>query len=345
MGIFSRNQQKETGDPRAFWTWWCGPGRKLTTQALAGGQPLAAADHLTRAVHAVHPELAWELTSGDVSEHVLVVTSGGDPELRAMARRWLFAAPPADETWSYADHRPPHEDPESITLQSDLGGAVDFASITVTARVSGPRFDVVVHHPGFAELEAGARLQIAFLALDAALGENDVELWVGQLETAEHSMIDGFGLSALRAVVRDHKAGYVDQDGAPSWALMQGDTPDGPVLAMAQVPLHPVVAPHLGVHVAVMLSYRDHTPEGMPEDGSLDALRRLEDQLAATLGRDGRIVAHQSSAGVRVLHVYTDETSDAVDRIRAAAATWTEGDAQVQAMADPAWESVSHLRG
>jgi Family of unknown function (DUF695) len=346
VGIFRRAPSAGgSGQPDDFWQWWGSTGAAVTTKALSRNEPTSVADGLSRAVHAVHPELSWELAAGDVSEHVLVVTSGGHPDLRAVARRWLLAAPPADETWSYTDHRPPAEDPESMRLATGQGSDIDFAEMQVTARLSGIRFDTVVHHPAFALLPPEARVQAAFLALDAALGENDVELWIGHVETAEHSLLDGFGLSALRAVVRDHQARYVDQDGGPSWALMQGETPDGPVLASAQVPLHPAVAPHLSVHVAVLLPYRDRTPEGMPEDGSLDALRHFEDQLAGLLGKDGRIVAHQSSAGLRVLHVYVDETSDAVGRIEETAATWAEGDAHAQAMADPAWESVAHLRG
>lgn len=346
MGIFRRNRQADgAGRSEDFWDWWTRTGAALTADALARSEPSQVAEELSRAVGAIHPELSWELAAGDLSEHVLVVTSGGHPDLRAIARRWLLAAPPSDETWSYSDHRPPAADPEGIRLSSGEGAEIDFARISVTARLSGIRFDTVVHHPAFAGLPVESQLQAAFLALDAALGENDVELWIGHLETAEHGVIDGFGLSALRALVQDHTSRYVDQDGGPSWALMQGETSDGPVLASAQVPLHPVVAPHLSVHVAVLLPYRRVTEEGMPDDDSLASLRHFEDRLAGVLGKDGRIVAHQSSAGVRVLHVYVDETSDATRRITAAAAGWAEGTAEVQAMADPSWESVAHLRG
>jgi hypothetical protein len=346
VGIFRRSRSSDrSGQPDDFWRWWSSTGAALTTDALACSKPVTMADTLTRAVHDMDPKLAWELAAGDVSRHVLVVTAEGNPELRATARRWLLAAPPADETWSYSDHRPPVENPEDTRLSSDHGADIDFAAVRVTARLSGTRFDTVVHHPAFAALPPEARIQAAILALDAALGESDVELWIGEVETAEHSPVDGFGLSALRAVVNDHKAQYVDQDGGPSWALMQGETSDGPVLALAQVPLHPAVAPQLSVHVAVLLPYRSSTQEGMPDDGSLEALRSFEDHLSVVLDKDGRIVAHQSSAGVRVLHVYVDETSDAARRIKATAATWAEGQAEVHAMPDPSWDSVAHLRG
>ena len=143
---------------------------------------------------------------------------------------------------------------------------------------------------------------MAFLALDATLGEHDVELWIGEVSASEISPVDGFGLRALRAVVRDHTRAKVDEDGRPSWILMQGDTPQGPLIAAAQVPLHPATAPHLGTHVAVLLPYRHRTPEGLPADASLSALREFEDGLSQAMGTDGQVVAHQSSNGTRVLH-------------------------------------------
>ena len=199
-------------------------------------------------------------------------------------------------------------------------------------------------HPVFADLDPHSRSQVAFLALDATLGEHDVELWIGEVTASEISPVDGFGLRALRAVVRDHSRAKVDEDGRPSWILMQGETPQGPLLAAAQVPLHPATAPHLGTHVAVLLPYRHRTAEGLPADASLSALRQFEDGLAQAMGTDGQVVAHQSSNGTRVLHLYVDDTSGATHRAKAAARQWPEGKAHVQAMADPGWHSVSHLR-
>lgn len=317
---------------------------RLTTGALARHDPMSVSDAISRAVEGVHPELAWELARGDLSEHVLVVTAAGNPELRADARRWLLAAPPADETWSYADFRPPVDDPEGIRLSSGSGPEIDYAQLRVTARKAGTRFDVTVFHPVFADLEPHSRLQVTFLALDAALGEHDVELWIGEVRATEHSMVDSFGLLALRAVVRDLKAGHVDEDGRPSWVLMQGETPQGPLIASAQIPLHPATAPHLGTYVGVALPYRHRTPEGMPADASLSALRDFEDMLAQSLGYDGHVVAHQSSAGTRLLHVYVDPTTDARARTRVAAKRWSEGRAQVHVSDDPGWTSVAHLR-
>ena len=181
--------------------------QRATTGALARNDPMSVSDAISAAVETIHPELAWELAAGDVSEHVLVVTAGGNPDLRAAARRWLLAAPAADETWSYADFRPPADDPEAISLSSGQAPDIDFARVSVTARLSGTRFDTVVFHPAFPELDPHARSQVAFLVLDATLGEHDVELWIGEVTPSEVSPVDGFGLNALRAVVQDSRRG------------------------------------------------------------------------------------------------------------------------------------------
>ena len=43
------------------------------------------------------------------------------------------------------------------------------------------RVDVAVHHPEFAAMDEQLRLQVTFLALDSLLGEEAVELWVGEV--------------------------------------------------------------------------------------------------------------------------------------------------------------------
>ena len=132
MGLFSRGHASSPGAQHdAFWQWWDESGQRLTTGALARNDPMSVSDTISAAVETIHPELAWELAAGEISEHVLVVTAGGNPDLRAAARRWLLAAPPADEVWSYADFRPPAGDPESIRLSSGQAPDIDFGRVCV----------------------------------------------------------------------------------------------------------------------------------------------------------------------------------------------------------------------
>lgn len=330
----------------SFWQWWQSTGRDRVTDALADGDPARVAGDVARAVAAVHPGLDWELApgiAGTGSTHLLVVGPGGAPELRALARRWLQGAPSADAAWAYADARQPAADLDRTVLT--VGEQqVALAQVLVGARVQGARVDVLVHHPAFRGLDEAQRQQVAFLALDAALGENEVEAWVGVVEPAVEPPLDGFPLAGLRSVVRDLRRDHTDPEGRPTWTVLQGEGEQGPVMALAQVPLSPVTAPELDTHVAVLVPYTDLTAEGYPGPGSLDALRALEDQLTRRIGTQGRLVAHQSHRGMRVLHLYVDSTTPAVEQMRAPVDAWRQGRIRVQVTPDPGWRNVAHLR-
>ena len=328
----------------SFWRWWRSEGRAAAEQSTRGAPEAETfAATMTAQVQRLG-ELGWELARGEGSEHVLVLTAEGDAGLRALARRTVMAAPEPDATWSYQDTRPAAADPESVVLAAADGAELSFADVVVGARLSGTRLDVTVHHPVFPDLPQETRTQVTFLALDSALGEVDTELWLGEVTASEVAPLDAFGLSALRAVVHDLKSKHLDADGAPSWVLLQGETAQGPLLATARSPLHPLIAPHLDTHVAVVLPYADAAEDGLPGDSSLEQLRTLEDRLAVELGVSGMVVAHQSVAGVRTLHLYVDSTAEVLPTVRRVAASWVEGRTSVHDMPDPGWAAVTHLR-
>jgi hypothetical protein len=338
-----RRKPSETDRIAAFWSWWSREGAVFCAQALAAHEVQRIVPVLGPKVDDIADGLAWELTAGAVSEHTLVVSPEGSPPLRALARRWLLAAPPATETWSYSDVRPPIAEPEEAAIGLDDGTPLALREVTVAARRVGTRLDVTVHHPAFPGLSPQARLRIALLALDAAIGETAVELWIGEITPTELAPRDGFGLVPLRAFVEQMQGEYVDADGAPAWLLLRGEGARGPVLAAVTVPLHPAASPLLTHHIGVLAPYSEQTEEGLPAGASLDALRSLEEEIARILGGDGRVVAHESAAGVRLIHAYADGATGAPDRIRRARLRWTDGSVEVQVTPDPAWDRVRHL--
>jgi hypothetical protein len=343
---FRRRSSGASDDPAAsFWDWWTAEGRALAEQSIDGriepeGFSMAMSDRIQGV-----GELGWELAAGDSSQHVLVITAGGDPAGRALARRVVLAAPDADATWSYVDTRPPNPDPEAVVLGVSGAPDVDFARIQVSARMTDGRFEVQVHHPSFADLPEDGRLQIAFLAMDAALGEVDTELWLGAVVPVEFPPLDGFGLTALRAVVHDLKRQRLDQDGQPGWVMLRGKTPQGPLLAMARSPLHALTAPNLDTYVGVTLPYSHRTDDGLPDEGSLEPLRLFQDRLENELGPSGQVVAHLSNGGTRTLHAYVDSTAGVLPTVKGLAKSWDQGKATVHDMYDPGWNAVQHLRG
>ena len=256
-----RSSGGSSGDHAPFWDWWTSEGRALAEQTVTGAvdaETFAAA--MTSRLQTLG-ELSWEIAAGEMSEHVLVIGTEGNAELRALARRVVLAAPDPDETWAYVDSRPPAPEPESVVIRID-GQEIDLARVQVSARVSEGRFDVQVHHPSFPDLPEQARTMATFLAVDAALGEVDTELWLGEVLPIEFEPLDGFGLTALRSVVQDLKRQRLDADGRPRWVMLRGETADGLLLAMVRSPLHPVTAPHLDTYVSVTVPYRDHAAGG-----------------------------------------------------------------------------------
>ena len=347
MALFRRRAADPAAGIAAFWSWWTAEGAARCAAEIAAGRAESLAGLLGQAVEGVHRDLSWELGPGGTSEHVLVVTAAGDPQLRSVARRWLLAAPAPDAVWEYADSRPVEQELDwGLSVE---GRTVDAADVVATWTRTGrqPELDVALHHPALAALPEGTRGELTFLLLDHALGETAVETWVGAIDALVAPPTDRDGgsvgdLAALRTAVQELAAEYAGE----TWALLEASTADGqPVLAAVRQPLRAALAPHLDRHLRVELPYTDLTDAGLPGPASLEALREVEDDLGARLGSDGRVVAHETSGGVRTLHVYVDSTTDAAFRIEALLAGWPQGRPRTALRADPGWAAVRHLRG
>ncbi|WP_148614064.1 DUF695 domain-containing protein [Nocardioides rubriscoriae] len=331
-------------DHDAFWTWWTSEGAAACEAGIADGTVASLVDDLNARVHALSPDLAWELGPGERAQHALVVSPEGNPEARATARRWLRAAPAPTATWEYADARPASPDPGSGAIT--VGDAqVDFASIRVAATVVAHHVDVVVHHPLLRTLPEQARGSVVFICLDHALGESECETWVGNVEAALEEPAETVDLAGLRDLVAQVRADALDDDGRPTWVMLQGRQDDGaPLMALAQVPLAPSWAPHLDDHLAVDVPFADATAEGLPAAGALDDLRGLEDHVTERLGEAGRLVAHETGRGRRTLHYYVDSARPTSGVVEGVVAGWDQGTVEVTRTHDPAWQAVRHLR-
>lgn len=358
MGIFRRD--KNAGDDQheavggtepdesvtAFWQWW-NTGGGMHWAGLAGAEPPPQdKTDLDERVAAVGSGLVWQIAPGSQSAHLLIVSADGDPAMRAPAARWLAGAPEADFVWSFADARPARHDLQEgcIAFPEAPGLEMDLARATVGVHRTGTRLDVTVHHPGLVDLDPAGRTAGSFALVDAALGESGTESWVGELAFSEVPPLDGFGLSGLRAVVRDLGEEFQDAAGRPAWVQMRGTGPTGAVVAGAVVPLAAAAHPLFSRHLMIQTSYRDRTSDGLPGRSAAGKLDKLQQSVAAALGGDGLVVATESTGGFSRLHCYLDDRSSAQARAERAVAGWN-GQAQVLADDDPGWAEVQHLRG
>jgi len=350
MGLFSRRSASHAAARDAvpaiesFWTWWTTTGATETDAAILGGRTDDVVERLGELVAAMDDRLNWELSAGTTSRHVLVVTADQKPVVAAVARRWLRHAPAPDDVWQYADTRLAAAHLADVELQF-TGAAVPAAEVVLDVRARRTALDVGLHHPALAALPRDARTRAMLLLLDQALGEADVELWIGTMEVLDAAPATPVPLTELPARVRSLRAEWVSDDSDVGWALASGrDRKGRPFVATVSVPLRSAVAPQLDTHVEVTVPYTDRTDVGMPRTETLQRLRGLEDHLVDRLGDSGRLVAHRTGDGVRTLHLYVDGTTPAADQLRAATGGWEQGRVTVTARHDPSWEQVAPLR-
>jgi hypothetical protein len=339
---WSRADDDRSRQIAEFWAWWALHRTAFADQLHVGDLTHAKAAELAAAVNAVHPDLVWEIGSGDLAAHALVVSAGGVAELRALAERWYRAGPGNDLTWEYHPARQacPTRFGDRITLE---GESLELARTVVGAFADDRRakIDVSVFNPVFDRLGAQARAQAAFLTLDWALGEDDVERWVGAVEVATAEPMDAVPATTLGSVVRQLRERW----GGERWALLEGQAPDGQrVLAAARHPLSRVDHPLLDEHVMVTLPF-EPDESGLPKEQSLEELRGFEQHMLARLGSSAVLVGHETGGGRRVLHLYGERRHSVAPRIEALLpAHRGPAAASVVARPDPAWQETAHLR-
>ncbi|RZU19838.1 uncharacterized protein DUF695 [Kribbella rubisoli] len=344
MPIFKRRRRNAAeADPiGAFWSWWSGSGATAVADAITRRQPTDVNVELNERIARINPDLEWELGPGLHATHVLIVTAAGNPAQRAVARRWLRAAPPSDQTWEYADLRRPGP---AVTIQFDGLPPVATDESVVSIEPDTASVHVGVHHPVFASLSVDAQRRVTFLILDLVLGEEMVETWVGAIDTLPAPPDDAVPIDSLLPAVAGFAAEHTLEDGSPAWKMLEGTRDGQRVIATAEYPLRSIRRPHLDTHVAVSIHYPVVREDGLPESEMLDELRAFEDHLTDRLGGSGNLLAHETSAGTRILHYYTDGTTPADAQLHAATTGWPHGKVTLTTEPDPAWHNVAHLSG
>jgi hypothetical protein len=325
-----------------FWAWWEADAAGRIAQG-AEGYAENYVKQLGRRIARIDPGLAWELGPGTTAEHELVIFPDS-PEHAALARRVLKAAPAPDRHWEYADARQAAARFEDLTL--GVGGE-EFAGEDFRIGLMRNRYsaDISVYHPKLARLPEGKRLVPVAIMLDHAIGQQDVNAWIGIIEPVLQPHPGDIPLGDLPAVVQQLRAGAFDGHGEPIWEELHGrSVEDRPISAYVQVPLVPAFWPDFDQHVAVQLGYAQILDDGLPGEDSGRRLQAMEQALAEALNGNGRLVAAETTDGRRILHFYVDSTTSAGWDLEAAAAAWEEGQTGVGAELDPEWSGVNHLR-
>lgn len=344
MALFRRRVRPFRTSPAVaeFWRWWAST-REVAAAAIDAGADPAGVPGLVARAAAVGPGLEAELGPGRRARYALSLSGSGRPELRTAAERWRRSGPPDDEVWEYHPARPPA--PTRLATPYHLAARdVDLGTTVVDARTDDLRcrLDVGVHHPALADptLPEEVRSQVALLALTWALGEDDVERWLGEVTVLQAPPLDAVPIQVLSAVTTQ----LADRWRGDRWALLEGSHGQRRLVAAIRHPLHRVDHALLDEHLGVRLTYTDAGLDGLPGELATGDLSSFQDALVTRLGGAALLAAHETTSGERLLHVYGDSTASARETVKAALASYAGGSATLTVQADPGWRLIDHLR-
>ncbi|MFN8077591.1 MAG: hypothetical protein U0Q15_19515 [Kineosporiaceae bacterium] len=347
---------RPTEDPKAalllidgFWDWWRGV-REDVADDVAHGRRDRWTKPIGSAVAKLHPELEWDLVRGDLAEHCLVVSSGGDPALRTLAERWHRSGPPTDLLWEHRPARPAASPALWGTTLGVDGAEVDLARVVMAAHADDERrrLDVSVHHPTMTKLSEEARYRLAFLCSQWALGEDEADRWLGRVEPALSVPFDPLPPASMGPFVAQLQLRWGADPAREVWARVTGRTTDGAPLAGAvRYGIHRVDFPLFDEHIELRLPY-PAGPEGLPVDEQLaQASASWCERLAGRVGSAAVMLARLDGEGRSTVHLYGDRLYSVVGQIEALLPSWQQvvpgAKPTLRAVPDPAWAQIEGL--
>ena len=134
-------------------------------------------DRLGAEMRKVHPSLTFEFGPKQRNRREFVISADGIRQAFPKVESLFAAAPPLPK-WQFIKFRPRRE---LLDLSYD-GVSVKASSVFVLLRPDGAKAGVTVVIPGYTKAAHRTYLAIAFLLLDQAIGEYDVETRVGSID-------------------------------------------------------------------------------------------------------------------------------------------------------------------
>jgi Family of unknown function (DUF695) len=342
MALFGKRSTRSGSPITEFWAWWAREGEAAFTAAIEKGSFGAVTKPMSKYVAAIHPDLGWDTSKGETSQHELCVSASGIAELRSVAERWLRAGPAANGAWQYSASK--RRSPETMAASMEIDGAkLDLANTVFAVSVdrSSYRVAVTVYNPEFARMTEQSALQVAYLTLDWSLGEDHVERWVGEVAVTDAEPEISISTQELARIADE----FATARDAGKWSLLRMQTQSGSdAMATVRTAVRWIDYPTFDLFSAISVGYADVLPNGWPGPHALDELREFEDQLVEVLGVRGVLVGHTTSDAQRAFLVYSDaQDQNATASIRHFMSA--HGDAEPFEKLDPAWREVRFITG
>ena len=172
-----------------FWTWF--QQNEGEIYHFESNQE-AVFDKLAARMHKVHPALTFEFGPINGGKREFVISADGIKDAFPSVERLHAAAPPLKK-WKVTKFRPRRQ-PFDIDYK---GLSVQAASVTVVVKREGTKIAALMFIPSYTQSKHDTYLGIAFLILDQALGEYDVETRIGAIDVSAPSA--RFGKSSTLA--------------------------------------------------------------------------------------------------------------------------------------------------
>jgi len=165
----------------AFWRWFSDHHRDVEAMldrddtAELSRQINAQIDHLSS-------QLAWEIGPGLVEPYMFVFPTAGDSERKAAVGRIMEKAPKI-ERWEFHASRPTRPFQREVQLP-DRGLSFQTSDWRFALKPSpqSDRFELQIFDDRLGSVEEKTALTAVFILLDAVLGEDMVERWIGNIK-------------------------------------------------------------------------------------------------------------------------------------------------------------------
>ena len=282
----------------AFWTWW-ETGRAKLEAAIDSGEPSEIPEIITGLVHDIHPDLEWQLAPGPSAARSFALSSGGDPSLRLITAQWAALAPENDDDWEYHPARVP-----TVPVAFEMDGVAinpDLATLTTVEEELVEQLEVILYVPGFERLEPEGQMRVALYLLDAVLGEDDVERWIGFIDTVNEAPAEGRPL----AVLPDLVAAFASTATGEGWDVVEEQERNAfPAISTINRALKRLDHLEHTLHLEMVIEMNQWTDLGLPTEDEAKDLNLLEDDLGHTLGGQAVFAARETEECIRRLHYF-----------------------------------------
>lgn len=309
-----------------LWAWW--PDLLARLNATGEVVRLQDVEALCRRVAAIHPKIQvlGEYRPGGSSW--LCLSSRGNIEVRALVERWAARSVDRDG-WRFSTARPRNWPPARST-------PFPFVELEVAHQRDELRevIHVSLFHPAMVAMDPVQKNQLAFMALDHLLGEDEVERWIGNLSVTPARPAGAQPIASLGEAVRALAA----QATAEQWQAVSTGPKAAPTLIAINRALKPIDHVELGVHVRIDIELRAPGPRGLAQGKEEVQLGALQAALSHDLGARAVLVARETHLGHRVLHLHANPRD--VQAVTAWRQRHPEWEISILSQPDPGWEIV-----